>query len=863
MKKKYLYLLFFSASIALLYSSLNVFGRSSGSGIAARTNAPLESSCAGCHTGTALQTSAAATANLLHNTGFAGGGYFPDSTYTMTIAFKKTSTSKFGFSLTVLKESDDSPVGTLSAIIGNTQTSTSFVGGKTRTYVSHTGSSNSSTSTDSIYWSFKWKAPNTDVGKVRFYAVVNATNSNGQTSGDVIYAKEFSYGLSSLVTVAKITSNDTIVCANEPVALVGVGTNSPTEYEWKMQGGSPQTDTSKTSSVSYSTSGIKNVIFRTKNQYGWGKPDTMKITVKSTPIANIINRGPIQLCEGDSVELQASFQLNTTYLWIPGNQTGRSVWVKDSGNYRVQATNTNTSCVQTSSVVRVNVSPKPMLTITDIDKADTVCNLFPVRYLIQSIGNFDSAQVFVNGNLSQTISKDTVSINPPAGDSFIVDVKLYLNNCASDLSNGIVKYILPTPDVPVATCGAQKDSSITLNWNAVPSVSGYEISKDSGQTWIVLGPGILNYTFLNLQKGVEIKLLLRSVSATACPKSNNAEVVCSTTPCVKPFAHIDWKRTACQGQTETLIIRGLKTSQYTVDINGVAQPMDSVISYVLQGDSTLTVSVIDLNQLECGAYAETQFITTQSPINASYGILPNDSFCMNELVVWDIDPKRISISYEIYVQRNMDPEIRIDSFNGTGVYTTPIIADSQNYRWRITEGACSEEINVPTLYGVENPTYTTSNSASWYYHTLKATNPNLKYVWTDSKGVQNTQQGDSVVFYMINEKGTNQKIYVTGTDDFGCEKKDSIEFTVGDFLNVSHLAKDLKIYPNPNMGSRLYIDNKTTQEIKIELHAVNGKLLKTIHAKTGVNSFDVNQLSSGVYLITDKQGKLIEKLVIK
>lgn len=863
MKKRYLYLFFFGASIALLYSSLSVFGRSSGTGIAGNTNAPSESSCAGCHSGTALQTSVASTANLLNHTGFTGGGYFPDTTYTMTIAFKKTGISKFGFSLTVLKESDDSPVGTLSAFTGSSQTSTAFIGGKTRTYVSHTGSSTSSTSTDSIYWSFKWTAPNADVGKVRFYAVVNATNSSGSTAGDVVYAKEFSYGASTLLSVANIASNDTTVCADEPVVLNGNGTNTPLAYEWKMPGGDSISDTAKIASVAYSTSGIKTVVFRTRNQYGWSKPDTMKITVKATPIANITNSGPIKLCQGDSVELQASFQLNTQYKWLPGNQTGRTIWVKDSGNYRLEATNTLTNCVRLSDVIRVNISPKPALSITDIDKADTVCNLFPVRYLIQTGGTYDSAQVFVNGNLSQTVAFDTVTINPPAGDSFMVDIKLYNNECASDLSNSIVKYTLPTPDVPAATCGNQQDSSITLNWTAVPSVSGYEVSRDSGMTWIALGPSDLTYTFLNLKKGMTIRLLLRSVSATACPKSTSAAVVCSTTPCIKPYGSIVWKNNVCAGQEENLIIRGLKTNNYSVEINGVPQPMDSLVTFELSGDSTLTVSVTDLDQLECGAYEETQSITAQFKINASYGILTNDSFCKNDLVVFDMDPKRSSISYEIFVQRNMENELRLDSFASTGVYTTPILSDSQTYRLQITEAACKEEIHIPILYGVDVPVFSASNSASWYYHTLRASNPAFSYEWKDSKGVQMNQKGDSVVYYLIAEKGQAQKIYVTGTNAFGCETLDSVEFTVDDFLSVSRLSDQLNIYPNPNASKKLYIANNTSAKLQLELHDLSGKLIRNLKVNLGLNTIQLNGVDAGVYLLTDEQGQFFEKLIIE
>ena len=291
--------------------------------------------------------------------------------------------------------------------------------------------------------------------------------------------------------------------------------------------------------------------------------------------------------------------------------------------------------------------------------------------------------------------------------------------------------------------------------------------------------------------------------------------------------------------------------------------MDSLVTFELSGDSTLTVSVTDLDQLECGAYEETQSITAQSKINASYGILTNDSFCKNDLVVFDMDPKRSSISYEIFVQRNMENELRLDSFASTGVYTTPILSDSQTYRLQITEAACKEEIHIPTLYGVDVPVFSASNSASWYYHTLRASNPTFSYEWKDSKGVQMNQKGDSVVYYLIAEKGQAQKIYVTGTNAFGCETLDSVEFTVDDFLSVSRLSDQLNIYPNPNASKKLYIANNTSAKLQLELHDVSGKLIRNLKINLGLNTIQLNGVDAGVYLLTDEQGQFFEKLIIE
>ena len=74
--------------------------------------------------------------------------------------------------MTAEKVSDNSKIGTL--IAGSTS---SLTNGNAN--ITHTNSSNNS-------WSFQWKSPTTDQGRVTFFGALVAANGNGATSGDQV-----------------------------------------------------------------------------------------------------------------------------------------------------------------------------------------------------------------------------------------------------------------------------------------------------------------------------------------------------------------------------------------------------------------------------------------------------------------------------------------------------------------------------------------------------------------------------------------------------------------------------------------------------------------------------------------------------
>ncbi len=92
---------------------------------------------------------------------------------------------RWGFELTFIDDAGDA-AGTLSSIDGNTQVSSA--GG--RDYGKHTSAGTNPGQTEFNSWMMNWTAPAAGTGDVFIYAMGNAANGNGSSSGDYIYSAD-------------------------------------------------------------------------------------------------------------------------------------------------------------------------------------------------------------------------------------------------------------------------------------------------------------------------------------------------------------------------------------------------------------------------------------------------------------------------------------------------------------------------------------------------------------------------------------------------------------------------------------------------------------------------------------------------
>jgi hypothetical protein len=148
--------------------------------VGGHTGAPGETSCAGCHGGTANTGPGSLTLELSDPT----LKYTPGEIFDGTVTLRQAGREKFGFSGLALKNAGNTTIGTFS--IDDAVRTRTYSDGS-RKYVSHTPCGADAMPADSLSWTFHWKAPATDVGPITLYIAGLAANHNHALSGDDTY----------------------------------------------------------------------------------------------------------------------------------------------------------------------------------------------------------------------------------------------------------------------------------------------------------------------------------------------------------------------------------------------------------------------------------------------------------------------------------------------------------------------------------------------------------------------------------------------------------------------------------------------------------------------------------------------------
>lgn len=195
MKNKIVYSIF--VSCLFICGSYTIHVKKTSGSHPGSTGAPGDQTCAtlGCH------ADAHVTANAVNNNTLImssiDSSYVPGATYHFTLMCQGsglTPTTKFGFEIVALKDSDSLNTGQF--IITDpsperTQLISHAYFNDTRYSVTHKTDGTPALSPNFTYWTFDWKAPLVNEGKITFWYATNCTNNNGQSTGDFIYLHSF------------------------------------------------------------------------------------------------------------------------------------------------------------------------------------------------------------------------------------------------------------------------------------------------------------------------------------------------------------------------------------------------------------------------------------------------------------------------------------------------------------------------------------------------------------------------------------------------------------------------------------------------------------------------------------------------
>jgi hypothetical protein len=222
--------------------------------------------------------------------------------------------------------------------------------------------------------------------------------------------------------------NDTTICGQ---AVTTLDAGSFTSYLW-----SPGNETTQTISAG---TGTYSVAVTDAN--GCNGTDEISIAASSSLTPVIAPPGPISLCTGNNVVLDAGSDYDT-YLWSPGNETTQAITVTAAGDYSV--TVTDNGCSGTAPAVEVDfsatVNPTIVVSVNHICVPDTFCN-----YQWQFNGNdiLGATDNCYDITESGQFSVDVVACSGCLGVSPIVELS-YVGVSEQDFANHISVYPNPT-----------------------------------------------------------------------------------------------------------------------------------------------------------------------------------------------------------------------------------------------------------------------------------------------------------------------------------------------------------------------------------------------------------------------------------
>ena len=787
----------------------NIISNSNGPG-GGYSGAPSENNCTNCHGSFSLQTSGVNFNKIKLDIPFTGNGYIPDSTYLLKISYKETGKTVFGFQITALDAKNNEAAGTFTANDSRTQTGNYTIAGKTRYYAEHTSSGKSSVATDSVAWFVKWKAPNKNVGTIRFHLNLNVTNDNGGTSGDYIYKKSFDIQPSTLLPKATASIKDSIICSGKAIQFSGSGTQSTSSYQWSFPGASTTTSTSQNPLITYSTTGNFIAILTVKNNKGSSLPDTIRFRVLQGATKPTINlTGSVNICSGDSIRLSANNITGHTLSWMPVNNKKSSLFVKDTGTFFAMSTN-SVGCTRNSDNVTIKVLTKPSGLISTSDGQNEYCLNSTIR-LKMAYSNTDVDSFSITGPTSgfgvdSIFDKNATLI----GNLTFTGWVKAKNGCVSSPSKTtvLVKDSVSSPIVTVEDTGL---TQLKFRWLSNLGTA-YLYSIDKGKSWQY--PSLADTATSQIIKtptaNYEVDFWLKSLSNHVCKESKTSFTKTKTLACTPINYSISAKPLSKSCVDSTLVLSlNTQLSQYRWAVNQDTLNNGTYYNYKLnKGNNSVIVSLMNLNESICG------YTVKQFSWNAD--TMPNIQW-KNELLTGKYCRKladdTVQIPMVVSTTGNWkNIEIFNNLFNNTTTYPSTFLAGIVNKKSPVinvkttTDSGCIylTEIDSVNIVDLPSADFSINNSADYIY-LFQAADNNLKsYSWQIGDSLS-TLPSFSKDLFGYRSKKISVKLSVSN-DGQGCinQKEDSLFIALSSLIQWK--LQSTNIFPNPiNIGESIFI----------------------------------------------------------
>ncbi|MCF8255457.1 MAG: T9SS type A sorting domain-containing protein [Bacteroidia bacterium] len=826
---------------------------------AGNTNAPSESNCTGCHTGSAISSGTAHSSVSL--TGLPAGGYSPGTTYTLTLSGSSAATSKNGFQLTALNSSN----GAAGSFTSGTGSQTMVSSG--RSYIGHSSGGTSQSS-----WTFSWTAPNPAAGAVTFYLSLNATNSNSGTSGDAVYVKTFSVSPGNLpVATINSPSNAAVFCAGDSIQFTGSGTNSPVSYAWDFLGNFPNNSTLQNPKIKFTNAGFYTIRFRATNTSGTSPNAQITIQVLAKPTASITPSGPISICGNDSATLTANAGSGLSYLWSPGNQTTQSIKVGAAGAYSVKVSNAAANCFANSNSITASVSPKP--TVSATLSSNSLCIGDTIE--IVATPGLQSYKYYFGSTLMDSSSNSTMKF--PITTSFSTIFVVGSNgSCNSDPDIKAVS-ISTKPGAPIISCGPVNPNFVSF------TISGTnpEISLDSGKTYITPNQGS-SHLITGLSPNTEILAYARNATSAPCLYSLSSNKSCASANCTPLTLSIIAPKTVCSySPSSEKMMRVISTNAVNPYFKfDYPQPflgsgwtkLDSfpILNSPSSGNLLHKITVIDSANSFCptkDTSFNVYFANFSGPTSQLTTNKPN--YCKDDEITFNVSAFNSIINRVYYYTvdgsnltefaRRNKPNFSYGpvSINPNFLNGTQIGAKAED-----TLSGCAVFTAITTLIVSDKPTVGfTFSKTNLEIVLTDTTNNNVRRNWIiEGDTFATNNQSYTHTFTTAGTKTIQMDGFTSG-DCMGSASKEVTISATGILESANSMG--MQLFPNPARNEVSINWNKGGNGT-VELWDINGKLILNTEFVSG-NKLDLSGISKGIYVLklSSQDQSAYKKLIVE
>lgn len=846
----------------------------------ARTGAPGEQLCSGCHGGGSF--SGNVEIDGLPSTVMAG------ETYTITLTTTATSGNPLtgGFQIVALNSSNQN-VGDL-IVLNSAETGTETSGG--REYMEHRG--DKSYSGNSVSWTFDWTAPNgPNNASLKMYFSSVMANNNGNSSGDVMVNSNYSFTLQAPTppTIA-ITNTQNVTCNGDQdgsLTASASGGTPPYEYDWSNGQSGPTA--SNLGAGTYTVTVTDDA----------GQTATTQGIVSQPAAVSVfqINAEPLTCLSPAQVTVGASGGTpGYEYAWSTGGtQETENLELSDlPATVTVTDDNGCTGTFTVNSVPSNTIPPVVSVQGGALTCSDPVITLGTAG---SSQGNVAYAWSGPNGFVSSME-------NPQAGEPGLYTLVItdLDNGCTASataqVSEDITAPIFTLPQSDSLHCNRAVTEIMAPSfpggasyaWSTVDGQIAYganapTVGAEKAGTYTVVitlnTNGCTGSQSAFVAAYPDPELAVDSLMPPSCNGGSNGYASWSTTGGLAPFAYL-WPDSISSPERVDL-----SAGNYLVtvtDLHGctdsdtlvIAQPAPILSGVTSSGETGPGTNDGSATADPTGGTPPFTFLWSNGSTMASIASLPpgnysvtiTDALGCTAAGVAAVQPFGCSLAASVTVTpapcagepglavvtvENANGEIDITWSNGVQGASLSATAGTYGFQVSDTTGCIVQDSAVITeplplvtsLDSLVQP-MAGSNDGAIFINAVGGTAP-YSYVWTDAMGnaVATTEDLEGIPC---------GRYTLQITDASGCQ--DSISAELCTSTTLPPWAETLKLFPNP-ASDWLQVELPDGADYRVELWDFTGKNVFGVSERSGGLRIGMTSLPSGPYLlmVTDRSGR--------